>query len=127
MATKREVVDVVDVRDTSFENVSKSHNHSLLEKDYARKALVDVYKAEPKVSVMIAPMYAPYFGRIMHVKINGISIAVPCNGKPYSIPETFAAEVARRLNAINEQQQQQKRYSDVAANVERAPGELSLF
>ena len=59
--------------------------------------------------------------------INGISVAVPCNGKPYDIPETFAAEVFRRLRAINEQQQRQKRYSDVSSNVENAPGELALF
>lgn len=113
--------------DVTFETASRKQNHSLLKKDQARKALVNVYKAEPKISVMVAPMYADYFGKVMHVMINGISIAVPCNGKPYDIPETFAAEVFRRLRAINEQQQRQKRYSDVASNVESAPGELALF
>lgn len=117
--------NVVD--DVTFETASRKQNHSLLEKDHARKALVNVYKAEPKISVMVAPMYADYFGKVMHVMINGISIAVPCNGKPYDIPETFAAEVFRRLRAINEQQQRQKRYSDVSSNVENAPGELALF
>ena len=113
--------------DVTFETASRKQNHSLLKKDQARKALVNVYKTEPKISVMVAPMYADYFGKVMHVMINGISIAVPCNGKPYDIPETFAAEVFRRLRAINEQQQRQKRYSDVASNVESAPGELALF
>lgn len=113
--------------DVTFETASRKQNHSLLKKDQARKALVNVYKVEPKISVMVAPMYADYFGKVMHVMINGISIAVPCNGKPYDIPETFAAEVFRRLRAINEQQQRQKRYSDVASNVESAPGELALF
>ena len=117
--------NVVD--DVTFETASRKQNHSLLEKDHARKALVNVYKAEPKISVMVAPMYADYFGKVMHVMINGISVAVPCNGKPYDIPETFAAEVFRRLRAINEQQQRQKRYSDVSSNVESAPGELALF
>ena len=115
------------VDEVTFETASRKQNHSLLEKDHARKALVNVYKAEPKISVMVAPMYADYFGKVMHVMINGISIAVPCNGKPYDIPETFAAEVFRRLRAINEQQQRQKRYSDVSSNVENAPGELALF
>ena len=113
--------------DVTFETASRKQNHSLLKKDQARKALVNVYKVEPKISVMVAPMYADYFGKVMHVMINGISIAVPCNGKPYDIPETFAAEVFRRLRAINEQQQRQKRYSDVASNVESSPGELALF
>jgi hypothetical protein len=111
----------------TFETASRKQNHTLLAKDQARKALVNVYKAEPKISVMVAPMYADYFGKVMHVMINGISIAVPCNGKPYDIPKTFAAEVFRRLRAINEQQQRQKRYSDVSSNVENAPGELALF
>jgi hypothetical protein len=113
--------------EVTFETASRKQNHTLLEKDHARKALVNVYNAEPKISVMVAPMYADYFGKVMHVMINGISIAVPCNGKPYDIPETFAAEVFRRLRAINEQQQRQKRYSDVSSNVENAPGELALF
>lgn len=120
-------VEETVVDDVTFETASRKQNHSLLEKDHARKALVNVYKAEPKISVMVAPMYADYFGKVMHVMINGISIAVPCNGKPYDIPETFAAEVFRRLRAINEQQQRQKRYSDVSSNVENAPGELALF
>jgi hypothetical protein len=118
---------VEESAEMTFETASRKQNHTLLEKDQARKALVNVYKAEPKISVMVAPMYADYFGKVMHVMINGISIAVPCNGKPYDIPETFAAEVFRRLRAINEQQQRQKRYSDVSSNVENAPGELALF
>jgi hypothetical protein len=120
-------VEETKLDEVTFETASRKQNHTLLEKDHARKALVTVYSAEPKISVMVAPMYADYFGKVMHVMINGISIAVPCNGKPYDIPETFAAEVFRRLRAINEQQQRQKRYSDVSSNVENAPGELALF
>ena len=113
--------------EVTLEAAARKHNHSLLEIDHARKQLVNTYAAETKVSVMIAPMYAAYFGKVMHIMINGISCAIPCNGKPYDVPETFAAEAFRRLNAINEQQQRQKRYSDVSANVESAPGELALF
>ena len=110
-----------------FDVHARRSNQTLLQKDHARKALAEVYRREPKKSVMVAPMYAPYFGKVMHVMINGISIAVPCDGRPYDIPETFAGEVFRRINAINDQQSKAKRYSDVNSNIEGAPGELALF
>ena len=116
-----------DADNLDFDVIARKGNQTLLQKDHARKALAEEYRREPKKSVMVAPMYAPYFGKVMHIMINGISCAIPCNGKPYDVPETFAAEAFRRLNAINEQQQRQKRYSDVSANVESAPGELALF
>lgn len=118
---------VPDMSDMDFNVVAKQKNNSLLEKDHARKALADVYRAEPKRSVLIAPMYAPYFGKVMHIMINGCSIAVPCDGRPYDVPQTFAGEILRRINSINDQQSKAKRYSDVETNVEGAPGELSLF
>jgi hypothetical protein len=118
---------VVDASDMDLSVIAHKKNHTLLQKDHARKALAEQYKREPKKSVMVAPMYAPYFGKVMHIMINGISIAVPCDGRPYDIPETFAGEVFRRINAINDQQSKAKRYSDVSTNIEGAPGELALF
>lgn len=117
----------VDNDSLDFEVHARRSNQTLLQKDHARKALAEVYRREPKKSVMVAPMYAAYFGKVMHVMINGISVAVPCDGRPYDIPETFAAEVFRRINAINDQQSKAKRYSDVNSNIEGAPGELALF
>lgn len=119
--------NVTNASDLDFNVIARQKNHTLLQKDHARKALAEQYKREPKKSVMVAPMYAPYFGKVMHIKINGISIAVPCDGRPYDIPETFAGEVFRRINAINDQQSKAKRYSDVSTNIEGAPGELALF
>lgn len=113
--------------DLDFNVHARRSNQTLLQKDHARKALAEEYRREPKKSVMVAPMYAPYFGKVMHIMINGISIAVPCDGRPYDIPQTFAGEVFRRINAINDQQSKAKRYSDVNSNIEGAPGELALF
>lgn len=117
----------VPAEDLDFNVLAQQKNQTIIEKDHTRKALAEVYKREPKISVMVAPMYAPYFGKVMHVMINGISIAVPCDGRPYDIPQTFAGEVFRRINAINDQQRKAKRYSDVNSNIEGAPGELALF
>ena len=119
--------DVPAARKESFEVVATRQNRSLLAKDMKRKRLASRYAAEEKRSVMVAPMYAPYFGKVMHVSINGISIAVPCNGQPYNIPKTFAEEVYRRLRAVNEAELKSKRFANVSANVERAPGELALY
>jgi hypothetical protein len=116
-----------DARSTSFEVIATRQNRSLLQKDTARKKLAHVYNKQPKVSVMVAPMYAAYFGKVMHVMINGISIAVPCDGRPYNIPATFAEEVHRRLRAVNDAELKSKRFADVASNVEKAPGELALY
>ena len=139
MATRREVqADVVEqvtapstapetADDLDFNVHARKSNQTLLQKDHARKALAEEYRREPKKSVMVAPMYAAYFGKVMHIMINGISIAVPCDGRPYDIPQTFAGEVFRRINAINDQQSKAKRYSDVNSNIEGAPGELALF
>jgi len=118
---------VVAHNTSSIEVTAIQQNNSLLAKENKRKALAHTYAKEKTLTVMVAPMYAAYFGRVMHIMINGISVAVPCNGKPYNIPETFASEVYRRLRAVNEQQQKQKRFADVGANFEKAPGELALY
>ena len=117
----------VDDDSLDFSVHARRSNQTLLQKDHARKALAEEYRREPKMSVMVAPMYAAYFGKVMHVMINGCSVAVPCDGRPYDIPKTFAGEVFRRINAINDQQSKAKRYSDVNSNIEGAPGELALF
>lgn len=122
-----QTANTVNEENLDLDVLARKTNQTLLQKDHARKKLAEVYKREPKVSVMVAPMYAPYFGKVMHVMINGISIAVPCDGRPYDIPQSFAGEVFRRINAINDQQSKAKRYSDVNANIEGAPGELALF
>lgn len=112
---------------SDIESAAQRSNKSVATKDMKRRGLVHIYNKEEKRTVMIAPMYRAYFGNIMHVSINGISCAVPCNGKPYVLPKTFADSVQRKLRAINEQQAKQKKFADVASNYERAPGELALY
>lgn len=99
-----------------------------IRKDYATetKKMYNTYKSENKKEITIAPMYAAYFGNIMTVMINGISIRVPCNGKRVTVPETFAAEIERRLNAINTQLNREKVCADTAF-LEQSPGALELI
>ena len=60
----------------SSEHIERSVEAESRKLDIAQKNLVNVYKSEAKVPVRVAPSYAKYFGRVMRVSINGISVAV---------------------------------------------------
>lgn len=60
-------------------NVERNLEAQARKLDIAQKSLVNVYQNEPKVPVRVAPSYAKYFGRVMRVAINGISVAVRCD------------------------------------------------
>ncbi len=93
----------------------------------ARPMLRQIYADEPRVPLYLSPMYRPYFGNVMRVTINGISIYMPVNGTTHSIPQTFADEITRRRMAIDNMLTRQDRMAEVSSNVEGAPGELSIF
>lgn len=94
--------------------------------DAITQRLYKHYKSEERVEIMIAPMYAPYFGNKMTVSINGISIIVPCDGKKVSVPSTFAAEINRRIYEVNRRVEREKGMADKAV-YEDSPGEARLF
>ena len=91
------------------------------------KELLALYRNEPKVEVYLTPMYAPYFGNVMTVTINGISIRFKVNGQSQMVPETFATEINSRRIAIDEMLRKQHRMANIHNNLERSPGELKLF
>lgn len=95
--------------------------------DIAQKNLVNVYRNEKKIAVRVAPSYAKYFGRVMRVAINGISVAVKCNGETMELPESFAAEVLRRISEIDKQEMRAQGMSNVDKNRETSPGQLQFF
>lgn len=95
--------------------------------DLAQKNLVNVYKNEPKIPVRVAPSYAKYFGRVMRVAINGISVAVKCDGRTVELPESFAAEVLRRMSEMDRYELRSSKMADVQRNYESSPGQLNFF
>ena len=97
-----------------------------LRPEEARKRLIQTYKSEPLVSVVLAPQYAVHFGNIMRVSINGISIQVKVDGSTQKVPKTFASEIHRRRRAIDAQLMKMKRLSNIPKNGERSPGELTI-
>lgn len=95
--------------------------------DMRQKNLVQTYAQEPKVPVRVAPSYAKYFGRVMRVSINGISVAVPCNGTTLSLPASFADEVMRRMSEMDKHELRASRMADATKNVETNPGQINFF
>lgn len=109
------------------EHLEKSVEAKSRELDIAQKNLVNVYKSEPKVPVRVAPSYARYFGRVMRVAINGISVAVRCDGTTVELPESFAAEVMRRMSEMDKYDLRANKMADVRRNFETSPGQISFF
>ena len=97
------------------------------ELDIAQKNLVNVYKNEKKITVRVAPSYAKYFGRVMRVAINGIIVAVKCDGHSVQLPESFAAEVLRRMSEMDKYDLRLNKMARVERNFETSPGQLNFF
>ena len=92
-----------------------------------QKDLAKEYAQQDKVEVTISPMYAPHFGKIMPVVINGIPIYVPCDGRSYKIPKTYAKTVRARIRAVDDQIQRNRKLSDVRNNEESYAGQKQFI
>lgn len=88
--------------------------------------LANKYRNEEKVAVQVSPLYRPYFGNVMKVCINGISIYMPIDNTVHKVPKTFADEIYSRVMAIDDIMKKQDRMANISANVESTPGELPL-
>lgn len=92
-----------------------------------KKRLVQDYKNEKAVEMYLSPMYANYFGRVMTVMINGVSIYFKVDGTTQKVPRTFADEItARRMN-VDKILLRKSQMSDVRSNAETHPGQITLF
>lgn len=129
------VVDEVDNEMEKNSNVSvkvkrnaeQDAANEMLLRDKAQRTLAQIYSAQQKMPVRIAPSYAKYFGNIMRVVINGIAVAVPCNGQTFNIPIEFACEVERRMREMDAYELKTRKLADVARNYEPDIGRLSFF
>ena len=99
---------------------------TMSELDKKQRNLAQRYKAEDKINVRVAPSYAKYFGRMMRVSINGISVTIPCNGQSVAVPKTFATEIERRMAAMDNYENKQQRMANIQNNFESSPGQLTF-
>lgn len=92
-----------------------------------KKELLQAYKDEEKVSIHLSPMYRPYMGNVLTMSINGITIAVPVDGKSYTVPKTFAEHIDARRIKIDNILKKTDAMANIADNFESSPGDLELF
>lgn len=107
--------------------ITNESNNNVAKAEAGRRELGVKFRNEEKVPVSISPLYKPYFGKVMTVTINGISCAVPVDGKSYLVPKSFADEVEIRKFRQDELMEKSKKLADVQNNFETSPGELPLF
>ena len=105
----------------------RTREASLADLDTRQKTLAQIYSAQKRYPVRIAPSYAKHFGNTMRVTINGIAIVVRCDGGTYDLPEEYAAEVERRMRAVDEMDMKSRRMSDISKNYEPDIGRLNFF
>ena len=99
---------------------------ALLAAQERRKVLHKRYSEEEKVSLYLSPMYRPYFGNVMRVMINGISIYFKVDGSIQKVPKTFADEITSRRMAVDNLLSKQNKMASISNNYEKSPGELAL-
>lgn len=92
-----------------------------------KETLANKYRNEEKVPMAVSPLYRPYFGNVMKVSINGISIYMPIDNTTHYVPRTFADEITSRVKAIDNIMKKQDRMANIASNLESTPGELPLI
>jgi hypothetical protein len=63
----------------------------------------------------------------MRVVINGVAVAIPCNGQSFNIPVEFACECERRMREMDAYELKTRKLADVAKNYEPDIGHLSFF
>lgn len=122
MANKKERNEVITEAQATRES-----DLAVKDAEKERKALARQFKKQKTKSVQISPLYQPYFGKVMTVTINGASIAVPCDGRTYQVPATFAEEIKVRIYNQDQLLMKKRRMSRVTDNFEASPGELQLF
>jgi len=126
--TKSEIkVTLPQITEEEKQNPMKFAQQKYVKAEKRKKELHQIYKDQKKVPMYLSPSYRPWFGKVMRVMINGISIWFKVDGSMQEVPKTFANEITRRRKAIDRQINRQQKMASVPANNERSPGELNLF
>ena len=116
--------------DLSTEVTKKRASLNLTDLQTRQTAFLEKVRNEPKVKVSVAPQYASEFSKNMRVVINGVSIFIPIDGNEYLVPETFAAEIKRRVHKVNQKLNRLRRKGtseNISLFEEKSIGEIKLF
>jgi hypothetical protein len=126
--TPEKVPEVVQAEPVlTNQQVMQKAGQELKRAETRRKALIKRYKEEEKVSMYLSPMYRPYFGNVMSVSINGVTIFFKVDGSMQRVPKTFADEITSRRMRVDAILTKQGKMASISDNFETAPGELRIF
>jgi len=103
------------------------YKDTLRSADARRTELLQTYRNEKLVPVYLSPMYRPYFGNVMRVMVNGISVWFKVDGTTQKVPQTFADEITARRIRVDQILTKKGRMANINANSESSPGEITLF
>lgn len=121
----------VNLTEVGIAVAQKRATADLTELQLRQTRFLEKVRNEKKVPVSVAPQYAAEFSNNMRVTINGISIFIPIDGKMYMVPESFAAEIQRRVYKVNQKLNRFKRKGNGLSNdviiEEKSIGEIKLF
>lgn len=106
--------------------VSKSNQELAKAQKLVQKNAKEL-KEQDQVTLSMAPMYRPYFGDVMTVSLNGLSIYFPLDGRGYKIPKAYAQIIQERRRRVDEHIMRTQRLANVTQNFERSAGELELI
>lgn len=59
------------------------------------------FKEEKKLPISIAKSFQSQFGPFLAITVNGVRVAIPCDGKTYYINETHAIHARERLAKVD--------------------------
>lgn len=122
--------DNISMQDLEVAVTQKRATLSMNDLQVRQTAFLEKVRNEPRVAISVAPQYASEFSKNMRVVINGVSIFIPIDGREYMVPETFAAEIKRRIYKVNQKINRLRRKGTTENfNLieEKSIGEVKLF
>ena len=84
---------------------NKNLQTEVLKRQSAKAKMVEGFKKEKQIEVSGSPFYQPYFGSNMPIMLNGVMVYIPLDGRPHSVPESFANIFMERIKRIDAQNQ----------------------
>ena len=116
----------VEVPQTAQQIVAESNRKLAVAQAETKKNYVELV-SQDKVEISMAPMYRPYFGDVMTVSLNGLSIYFPLDGRAYKVPVAYAMIIQQRRRAVDDYITRTNKMADVQSNLEQTPGDLELI
>lgn len=84
-------------RTAQFKERTSIDGNSLMEAQQTMLA----YRNEPKEMVSIPKTFQAQFGPALVITVNGVRVAIPCDGKSYAINQTHALHARERIAKVD--------------------------